>query len=93
MDRRQPSASVLVPGVRERTGRAFTGPLRPGIAGPIGGGGGSVAGESRDSDLGMDQLRMRRDSIGQKYPETDPPSPIIREPDRGSRRIRPRRGY
>ena len=76
--RERPNGFLLAPGVREKVGRDLAGPLRPGrvdVGTVIARG--AVADSSRESDLGMDQMRMRRDSIGQKFPETDPPSPLL----------------
>lgn len=70
---------VLVPGIREGVGRSFAGPLRPGISGVAGARGGAVADDTRSTDLGMDRLRCAVDAIGQKYPETDSPSPLLAE--------------
>jgi hypothetical protein len=71
--------------VRERTDRDLAGPLRPGIAGVVGARGGAVASDSRASDLGMDWVRRPPvDSIGQKYPNTNPVDGLIA--DRGGRR-------
>ena len=69
---------VLAPGIREKIGRSFAGPLRPGVV-DVGGAvaRGAIADDSRESDLGMDRLRDHKDAIGQKYPETDPPSPLL----------------
>ena len=87
--RREPGTSVLAPGIREKTDRDFAGPLRPGIAGTVGARGGAYADDTRASDLGTDRMdHYAKDSIGQKYPETDGKVPLIS--DRGGRRGVPR---
>jgi hypothetical protein len=78
LDRDPRRGFVLVPGIREKIGRSFAGPLRPGVV-DVGGAvaRGAVADDSRESDLGMDRLRRPMDAIGKKYPETDPPAPLL----------------
>jgi len=66
-----PAALTLTPDGILNSDRSLAGPLRRGTYGdigpkPLGGGRGG------NSDFGMDRISPRaRDSIGQKYPETD----------------------
>lgn len=81
-----PSASVLAPGIREETGREFCGPLRPGIAGTVGTRAGAVADDSRQTDLGMDNLGRHVDMIGKHFPGVHTPITTRLVDDRGGRR-------
>ena len=82
-----PTACYQTPDGVLRSNRELVGPLRMGTAPGCGPRGAAVvADDTRESDFGTDRLRKPVDSIGIKYPETDPPVPLVAESVRKGRR-------
>jgi len=81
VDRTAPSAFFAVPDGYFKSERSVAGPLRRGTANSVGPRSGAANGPS---DMGMDRVEQKPvDRIGVKYPETDPPVPLISRELRG----------
>jgi hypothetical protein len=84
--KRNPEAFFLTPDCFQRSDRKVAGPLRYGTAPNVGPKSRGFLDDRRSSDFGMDRLEQRPvDSIGLKYPETDPPVSLIANQLRGRR--------
>jgi hypothetical protein len=83
--RRAPTAFFATPDNYLKSERSLAGPLRMGTEPSVG-----PRGALRDgnSDFGVDRIKNVKDAIGQKYPETDSPPPLISRELRNSNRRR-----
>jgi hypothetical protein len=84
VERRAPTAFFAAPDGYLKSERSLAGPLRMGTAPGIGPRG---AIRNGSSDFGMDRLEMKPvDRCGVKYPEVDPPVPMVSRELRNSNR-------